>query len=127
MDKKEIEFICQLHGFAIRVKEIHWNTRDNDEHLLCDEILDGIYELEDRFAECAMGYDGEKFPLKALVPKIPDAQNLTTVISAFEKAVSEIARSVAVNYPHLKEGASCFADKACLARERKVEVSSPQA
>lgn len=94
MDKKEIDFICQLHGFAIRVKEIHWNTRDNDEHLLCDEILDGIYELEDRFAECAMGYDGEKFPLKALVPKIPDAQNLTTVMSAFEKAVSEIAHSV---------------------------------
>lgn len=32
-----------------------------------------------------------------------------------------------VNYPHLKEGASCFADTACCARERRVEAVSPQA
>ena len=32
-----------------------------------------------------------------------------------------------VNYPNLKEEASCFADSACSARERRVEVPSPQA
>ena len=38
MDKKYVDFICSIHGYMIRVKEIHWNTDNNAEHLLCDEI-----------------------------------------------------------------------------------------
>lgn len=94
MDKKIIYFICQLHGIAIRVKEIHWNTRSNDEHLLCDEIIDAINSLEDRFTESAMGYAGEKFPLGALEPVIPSTTNLTSVISYFERITEDFRETV---------------------------------
>lgn len=50
------------------------------------------------------------------------------ITKAYEKLGPEhITKEIVVNYPHLKEGASCFADSACPARERRVEVPSPQA
>ena len=49
MEKKFVDFICSLHGYCIRTKEIHWNTENNATHLLCDEIMDSIDECEDRF------------------------------------------------------------------------------
>ena len=94
MDKKIIYFICQLHGITIRVKEIHWNTRSNDEHLLCDEIIKAISNREDRFTESAMGYSGEKFPLGALEPVIPSATNLTSVMSHLERTIESIRDTV---------------------------------
>ena len=44
-----------MHGYLIRIKEIHWNTNNNAEHLLCDEIQDCIADCEDRFTEGVMG------------------------------------------------------------------------
>ena len=45
MKKNIVDFICSLHGYQIRVKEIHWNTTINAEHLLCDEIIDTVHVL----------------------------------------------------------------------------------
>ena len=58
MQKEIIDYICDLHGYLIRLKEIHWSTDNNAEHLLCDEIMDDIRDNEDKFMESAMGlYD----------------------------------------------------------------------
>lgn len=76
MDKKYVDFICSLHGYCIRVKEIHWNTDNNAEHLLCDEIEETIHDLEDRFAECAMGISGKKVKVGDLKPMLPNATKL---------------------------------------------------
>ena len=54
MKKEYVDFVCALHGYLIRLKEIHWNTNENSTHLLCDEIDDDIHECEDRFMECFM-------------------------------------------------------------------------
>ena len=32
MKKEYVDFICLLHGYMIRVKEIHWNTNSDAEH-----------------------------------------------------------------------------------------------
>ena len=32
MEKKFVDFICSMHGYLIRTKEIHWNTDNNAEH-----------------------------------------------------------------------------------------------
>lgn len=80
MEKKYIDFICSLHGYCIRVKEIHWNTDNNAEHLLCDEVEEAIHDLEDRFAECAMGITDKKFKIGDLKPMLPHATKLKEML-----------------------------------------------
>lgn len=80
MEKKYMDFICSLHGYCIRVKEIHWSTDNNAEHLLCDEIEEAIHDLEDRFAECAMGMTGKKVKVGDLKPMLPHATKLKEML-----------------------------------------------
>lgn len=75
-----MDFICSLHGYCIRVKEIHWSTDNNAEHLLCDEIEEAIHDLEDRFAECAMGITSKKVKVGDLKPMLPNATKLKDML-----------------------------------------------
>ena len=90
MDKKYIDFACNMHGYLIRVKEIHWNTNNNSEHLLCDEIESAIHDCEDRFMEVAMGMEGEHFPIGKLLPMIPNATSLSGMLNSLDKDVVEM-------------------------------------
>ena len=93
MNKKYVEFICNLHGYLIRVKEIHWNAAKNSIHKLCDEIEDDIAECEDRFAECAMGMEGVKFEIGHLKPMLPKAKDLESMLYELEGDVVEMKKS----------------------------------
>ena len=94
MDKKYMDFICSLHGYCIRVKEIHWSTDNNAEHLLCDEIEEAIHDLEDRFAECAMGMTGKKVKVGDLKPMLPHATKLKEMLKELaDELGGEIASS----------------------------------
>lgn len=85
MRKELVDFICSLHGYLIRLKEIHWNTNSNSEHKLCDEISDAIDECEDRFAEAAQGVDGTHFKMGDLKPMLPNAESLLPMLKELEK------------------------------------------
>lgn len=87
MKQEYIDFVCSLHGYLIRVKEIHWNTNSNAEHLLCDEVEDDIHDCEDRFMECCMGMSGEHFPLGKLLPMLPNAKDMIGMLKELEKDV----------------------------------------
>lgn len=84
MKKEYVEFICTLHGYLIRLKELHWNTDNNAEHLLCDEISDSLTDCEDRFTECAMGLTGVHFKVGDLVPYLPNAEKLIPMLKELE-------------------------------------------
>lgn len=84
MNKKYIEFICLLHGFLIRIKEIHWNTLSNSEHIICDEIQDDFMKFEDDFMECCMGIEGKHFQVGNLRPLLPNSETLFGVLKEFE-------------------------------------------
>lgn len=75
-----MDYICSLHGYLIRLKEIHWNTSSNAEHLLCDEISGSISECEDEFTEVAMGLFGEKVKVGDLKPLLPNAEELKPML-----------------------------------------------
>lgn len=90
MKKEYIEFVCALHGYLIRIKEIHWNTKNNAEHLLCDEIQDCIMGCEDRFMECCMGMSGEHFPLGKLLPMLPNSKELIPMLKELEKDILDM-------------------------------------
>lgn len=80
MKKNIIDFLCCLHGYTIRIKEIHWNTDSNAIHKLCDEIEDDLCGIEDRFAECAMGMEGKKVKIGQLLPVLPNAETLLSML-----------------------------------------------
>lgn len=84
MKKEHIDFICNIHGYLIRLKEIHWNTNNNSQHLLCDEILDNLSECEDRFTECAMGLAGDHFKIGNLKPYLPNSTELIPMLRELE-------------------------------------------
>ena len=90
MTKLYIDFICSLHGYLIRLKEIHWTTNNNSEHLLCDEISDCLEDCEDRFTECAMGITNSHFKVGDLKPMLPHAKDLIPMLNELEKEVIDI-------------------------------------
>ena len=84
MKKEHIDFICNLHGYLIRLKEIHWNTTNNTQHLLCDEISENLSDCEDRFTECAMGLSNTHFKVGDLKPYLPNAKELIPMLKELE-------------------------------------------
>jgi DNA-binding ferritin-like protein len=80
MRKELMDYICSLHGYLIRLKEIHWNTNSNAEHLLCDEIMDMVRSCEDEFTESAMGLYDEKVKVGDLKPYLPNAESLKPML-----------------------------------------------
>lgn len=97
MNKRYIDFICSLHGYMIRVKEFHWSTDNNAEHLLCDEIEDSIHDIEDRLAECLMGMVGSKFKVGDLKPMLPNAKNLKDMLRELEVETNEFKKGIKEN------------------------------
>ena len=94
MKKEFIEFICTLHGYLIRLKEIHWNTENNAEHLLCDEISDDLSECEDRFTECAMGIFDSHFKIGDLVPYLPNSVELKSMLKELESEIHDFKKTL---------------------------------
>jgi hypothetical protein len=94
MKKEYIDFVCSLHGYLIRVKEIHWNTNSNAEHLLCDEVEGNIHDCEDRFMECCMGMSGEHFPIGKLLPMLPNATDMIEMLKELEKDVLDLKKKL---------------------------------
>ena len=90
MKKEYVDFACALHGYCIRVKEIHWATDINSQHLLCDEVEETIHDCEDRFMECAMGMEGKKFQIGKLLPMLPNAKNLSDMLDELVQDILEM-------------------------------------
>jgi len=80
MKKELMDYICSLHGYLIRLKEIHWSTDSNAEHLLCDEVMDMVSECEDEFTESAMGLYDVKVKVGDLRPYLPNAEELKPML-----------------------------------------------
>ena len=73
------EFLCKLEGIHIVLKELHWASHKNHEHVLLDEIDGGVLGLLDEVAEVVMGKLGIRFclgDLKASECDSSDAQGL---------------------------------------------------
>jgi len=92
MKKEFVNFICELHGYLIRVKEIHWNTDSNSEHLQCDDFHGELLELEDEFAEGCMGLDGNKFEIGKLLPLVPNSKDFKQILKEFEQDVIKMKK-----------------------------------
>ena len=100
MKKEYVDFVCALHGYLIRLKEIHWNTNENSTHLLCDEIDDDIHECEDRFMECCMGMEGKHFEIGKLLPMLPNSKELIPMLKELEKDILDMKKKCCNKYKY---------------------------
>jgi hypothetical protein len=94
MRKDLMDYICSLHGYLIRLKEIHWSTSSNAEHLLCDEIMDMVRDREDEFTESAMGLYGEKVKVGDLKPYLPNAEELKAMLKELVSETVAVKRKL---------------------------------
>lgn len=94
MKRENVDYICSLYGYLIRLQEIHWNTNYNSAHMLCDEIYDLIKDNMDRFAECAQGIENTHFKIGDLKPMLPNATNLKGMIEELSKETHGLRRTL---------------------------------
>lgn len=94
MKRENVDYICSLYGYLIRLQEIHWNTKDDSEHRLCDEIYDLIKDNMDRFAECAQGIENVHFKIGDLKPMLPNATNLKAMIEELSKETHTVRKAL---------------------------------
>lgn len=92
MNKEIIDYICSLHGYLIRLKEIHWSTDSDATHTLCDMIMSDVGDLEDRFAESVMGYYGEKIKVGDLMPLLPNSEELIPMLKEMEDDTNKMKK-----------------------------------
>ncbi len=92
MKKEYVDFVCALHGYLIRAKEIHWNTDSNAEHLLCDEFHSDLLECEDKFMECCMGMEEKHFQLGKLLPMVPNAETFIPMLRELERDILDMKK-----------------------------------
>lgn len=94
MKKEYVEFICLIHGYLIRLKEIHWHTTNNAEHLLCDEIISNLSENQDRFTECTMGLYNSHFKIGNLIPLLPNSEDLKSMLKELEEDIIDFRKKL---------------------------------
>ena len=75
-----LEYIKDLEGFRIRLREIHWQTESDAEHRLTDKLIETFESHEDEVAEIVMGLLGVRIKVGEVVPNLPKEQDLTSML-----------------------------------------------
>lgn len=88
IEESILEYIRKVEGYRIRLREIHWSTSKHSEHILTDNIMGILTEHEDSVAEVCMGVLGIRIKVGQVVPILPDANELRSLLDvALENAV----------------------------------------
>lgn len=76
-----LELINAMEGFRLRTREIHWSTRRNSIHKLCDDIMAELHDKSDEIAEDAQGMFG-RIEIGQLKPTEPAEKDLIPMLRA---------------------------------------------
>ncbi len=71
-----LDYIKELEGFRIRLREIHWQTERHSEHKLTDDLISEFESHEDEVAEIVMGLLGVRIQVGEVVPTLPEEKDL---------------------------------------------------
>lgn len=75
-----LEYIKKLEGYRIRIREIHWSADSHSLHILADSLMEDLESYEDSVAEDFMGLIGYRIQVGAVVPKLPKATEIKSLI-----------------------------------------------
>lgn len=52
------DFICRLEGYKTALLELHWTSNSDDQHKLCEEVLDEVCDFQDSISEMFQADNG---------------------------------------------------------------------
>ena len=90
-----LNYIKDLEGFRIRLREIHWQTERHSEHKLTDDLISTFESHEDEVAEIVMGLLGVRIKVGEVVPNIPQAEDLKGLLEAALNSAVHMKASLA--------------------------------
>lgn len=79
MKKFVLDYINRLEGFKTGIKSLHWNSRNLEQHKLCDEIAQSISDFQDQVSEIEQSITG-KLPFNQLKGKPYKVKSLMVFI-----------------------------------------------
>ena len=88
------DFIKYIEGVRIRLREIHWSTERHSKHILTDDIIATLEDVEDNIAEDFMGICGCRIQVGAVVPTIPSETDLSELLANLNHNVITLCGSI---------------------------------
>jgi len=83
-------YIRLLEGIRIRLREFHWETRNNSKHKLTDDMIAYYESKEDEIAEDLMGSLNYRIQVGDVVAIMPDSTELDKLIDEIDAISKEV-------------------------------------
>lgn len=89
-----LDFICFLEGAKVRMRELHWEAKKNNIHLLTDKLIDLLNDYEDEIAEIYMGIIGIRIKVGDVKPAPIESTDLNSLLVSISDNVSTLIASI---------------------------------
>lgn len=94
LKNKIVDFLSVLEGYHETCKMLHWASTIHNEHELLDTIDKKILEIEDRFAEAAMGKLKTRFGLGDIKAMLPNSKTPSDMLNELEADTIDMKNSI---------------------------------
>ena len=91
------DFIMRLEGYAVRLKEMHWDSDKKAEHELTEKTYKLLFDLEDSIAEDMMGYMGSYITPGTIQPVLPKSESLEGLLNLIKDDAVELYKRIEHN------------------------------
>lgn len=91
------DFIMRIEGYAIRLKELHWDADKKAQHEITEKAYDLLYKLEDSIAEDMMGYMGSYITPGTINPVLPNTDSLDGLLNLIKDDAFEFYKRIENN------------------------------
>lgn len=88
------DFIMRLEGYAVRLKEMHWDADKKSEHEVTEKTYKLLYDLEDSIAEDMMGYLGSYITPGTIQPVLPKSESLEGLLNLIKDDATEFYKRI---------------------------------
>lgn len=94
-----LSYIKEMEGWRIRLREFHWSTFKNSEHKLTDDFMSFMEGKEDEVAENMQGVLGMRIEVGDVVPTMPQANTLISLVQNILNSTTELKNAVSSAIP----------------------------
>lgn len=91
IETKTTNLISMLHNCQKDLRELHWNTRNNAQHLATDKAIKSFFELEDRMAETFIGQSTDELLINDTKPS---EKNFEKILNEISEMASDLKKEV---------------------------------
>lgn len=89
-----LDFIQKLEGYRVRLREFHWSAEKMAAHKLTDDLMNTLVTVEDDIAEDLQGFLGIRIKVGTLVPVLPTATDIKSLLQVIIKETLTLRASI---------------------------------